>query len=160
MLSFGQRLKLLRSEAGISQSDLAEALGTSAQSVSKWERDLYLPDVSMLLPLSVVLGVTTDCLLGAGTNEKEDKEELYRLTEKMNETRFTLRMSGERDIVMKKIKQVVVKPYGLRTRFAISLSLSALLCVFLFLLLYHLAPNGSCLAGREVAVVAVRKVYS
>ncbi|MBQ7645869.1 MAG: helix-turn-helix transcriptional regulator [Clostridia bacterium] len=75
MLSFGQRLKLLRKEADISQSDLADALGVSAQSISKWECDLYFPDVSMLLPLATVLGVTTDCLLGAGGNEKEDLEE-------------------------------------------------------------------------------------
>ena len=78
MLSFGQRLKLLRNEADISQSDLADALGVSAQSVSKWECDLYCPDVSMLLPLAGVLGVTTDCLLGAGTNEKKDIEELQK----------------------------------------------------------------------------------
>ena len=70
MLSFGQRLKMLRNEADISQYDLAESLGVSAQSVSKWECDAYFPDVSMLLPLATLLGVTTDCLLGAGTIEK------------------------------------------------------------------------------------------
>ncbi len=85
MLSFGQRLKTLRREADLSQADLAEAVGVSVHSVSKWECDNNMPDASLLVPLSVVLGVTTDCLLGAGTNEKEDKEELYRLTEKMNE---------------------------------------------------------------------------
>ena len=78
MLSFGQRLKLLRSEADISQSDLADALGVSAQSVSKWECDAYCPDLSLLLPLAGVLGVTTDCLLGAGSNEKEDREALIK----------------------------------------------------------------------------------
>ncbi len=60
----------------MSQSDLAEALNVSVQSVSKWECDNNMPDVSLLLPLSAVLGVTTDCLLGAGTNEKEDKAAL------------------------------------------------------------------------------------
>lgn len=76
MLSFGQRLKMLRREAELSQADLAEAIGVSVQSVSKWECDSNMPDVSMLLPLSSVLGVTADCLLGAGTNEKEDAEAL------------------------------------------------------------------------------------
>ena len=85
MLSFGQRLKMLRCEAELSQSELADAIGASVQSVSRWECDSNMPDISLLLPLSAVLGVTADCLLGAGTNEKEDKEELYRLTEKMNE---------------------------------------------------------------------------
>ncbi len=67
---------MLRREADISQSDLADALGVSVQSVSKWECDAYYPDVSMLLPLASVLGVTADCLLGAGSNEKEDLEKL------------------------------------------------------------------------------------
>ncbi len=35
-----------------------------------------MPDVSLIIPLSSVLGVTADCLLGAGTNEKEDEETL------------------------------------------------------------------------------------
>ncbi|MBR6918216.1 MAG: helix-turn-helix transcriptional regulator, partial [Clostridia bacterium] len=78
MLSFGQRLKLLRNEADISQSDLADALGVSAQSVSKWECDAYCPDLSLLLPISGVLGVTTDCLLGAGMSEKDDRETLIK----------------------------------------------------------------------------------
>lgn len=76
MLSFGQRLKALRNESALSQADLAEKLGVSVQSVSKWECDAYFPDISLLLPLSVILGVTTDCLLGAGTNEAEDKKAL------------------------------------------------------------------------------------
>ena len=78
MLSFGQRLKILRGESGMSQYDLAESLGVSAQSVSKWECDLYYPDVSLLLPLATVLGVSTDCLLGAGSDEKKDLEELQK----------------------------------------------------------------------------------
>ena len=78
MLSFGQRLKILRREADLSQYDLAEVLGVSTQSISKWECDLYYPDISLLLPLSVALGVSADCLLGAGTNEKEELEELQK----------------------------------------------------------------------------------
>jgi len=76
MISFGQRLKALRREADLSQAELAEAVGVTVHSVSKWECDSNMPDVSLLVPLSVVLGVTTDCLLGAGTNEKEDFEKL------------------------------------------------------------------------------------
>lgn len=75
MLSFGQRLKMLRRKADLSQADLADAVGVSVHSVSKWECDSNMPDVSLLLPLSAVLGVTSDCLLGAGTNEKEDQKE-------------------------------------------------------------------------------------
>ena len=76
MTSFGQRLKMLRREADLSQAELADALGVSVHSVSKWECDSNMPDVSLLLPLSTVLCVTTDCLLGAGMNEKDDLKNL------------------------------------------------------------------------------------
>lgn len=75
MLSFGQRLKMLRREADLSQAELAEAVGVSVHSVSKWECDSNMPDVSLLLPISAVLGVTSDCLLGAGTDEKAEQKE-------------------------------------------------------------------------------------
>lgn len=89
MLSFGQRIKMLRNECELSQAELAEKLGVSVQSVSKWECDAYYPDVSILLPLAAILGVTTDCLLGAGTNEKKDREELDRELAKIAENDAT-----------------------------------------------------------------------
>ena len=68
---------MLRHEAELSQSELAEIMGVSVQSVSKWECDNNMPDVSLILPLASVLNVTADCLLGAGTNEEEDKKKLH-----------------------------------------------------------------------------------
>ena len=77
MLSFGQRLKLLRKEADLSQTDLAEQLFVSVQSVSKWECDNAMPDIGQIVPLAAILGVTTDCLLGVGTDEKADREKCF-----------------------------------------------------------------------------------
>ena len=88
MLSFGQRLKTLRSEADLTQSELADMLNVSVQSVSKWECDNNMPDVSLILPLASVLNVTTDCLLGAGTNEEEDKQKLHDELEEYNHMSF------------------------------------------------------------------------
>lgn len=76
MITFGQRLKILRKEACLTQGDIAEQLMVTVQTVSKWECDTSMPDISQLIPLSVILGVTTDCLLGVGGNEKEDREKL------------------------------------------------------------------------------------
>ncbi|MBQ7669421.1 MAG: helix-turn-helix domain-containing protein [Clostridia bacterium] len=70
-------MKTLRHEAELSQAELAEIMGVSVQSVSKWECDNNMPDVSLILPLASILKVTTDCLLGAGTNEEEDKKKLH-----------------------------------------------------------------------------------
>lgn len=76
MLSFGQRMRMLRKEAGLTQNDLAEKLLVSVQSISKWECDNTMPDISQIVPLAAVLNVTTDCLLGVGTDEKADRERL------------------------------------------------------------------------------------
>ena len=77
MLSFGQRLKLIRKEAQITQAELSEKLMVSVQAISKWECDNTMPDISQIVPLAAILGVTTDCLLGVGGDEKADREKLY-----------------------------------------------------------------------------------
>ncbi len=61
--SFGKFLAQLRRERGWTQKDLAEELYVSDKAVSKWERGLSLPDVSLLLPLAEKLGVTVTELL-------------------------------------------------------------------------------------------------
>ena len=84
MLSFGQRLKAIRKGVQLTQAELAEKLMVSVQSISKWECDNAMPDISQIVPLSAVLGVTTDCLLGVGGDEKADRENLYKQVEKIN----------------------------------------------------------------------------
>lgn len=61
--SFGRFLAQLRRERGLTQRDLAEMLFISDKAVSKWERGLSLPDVSLLLPLAEKLGVSVTELL-------------------------------------------------------------------------------------------------
>lgn len=63
--SMGKRITALRKEKGLTQEQLAEKLGVSAQAVSKWENDVSCPDISILKELAAVLGVSTDELLGA-----------------------------------------------------------------------------------------------
>ncbi len=84
MLSFGQRLKIIRKEAQLTQAELAEKLMVSVQAISKWECDNTMPDISQIVPLSVILGVTTDCLLGAGGDEKAEREKLYEKVKRIN----------------------------------------------------------------------------
>ena len=84
MISFGQRLKMIRKGLQITQAELAEKLMVSVQSISKWECDNAMPDISQIVPLSAILGVTTDCLLGVGGDEKADREKLCKEIEKIN----------------------------------------------------------------------------
>ena len=69
----GTLLRLLRQEVGMTQRELAEALHVSAQAVSKWERGLGCPDVSLLPPLAGIFGVSAERLL-AGDLAPNDLE--------------------------------------------------------------------------------------
>ena len=60
---FGENINRLRREAGMSQEELAEKLGVTSQAVSKWECALSLPDISLILPLADLFGVSADGLL-------------------------------------------------------------------------------------------------
>ena len=62
-LEFGARLRQLRQEKHLTQQELADQLGVSNKSVSRWESGGY-PDITILVPLSRVLGVSVDELLG------------------------------------------------------------------------------------------------
>ena len=64
--AFGDRISFLRKLKGLTQAQLAEKLGISAQAVSKWESGLSCPDIMMLVPLADIFGVSTDMLLGGG----------------------------------------------------------------------------------------------
>ena len=62
--TMGKRISDLRKRKGLTQEQLAQQLGITAQAVSKWENDLSCPDISILPQLAEALGVTTDELLG------------------------------------------------------------------------------------------------
>ena len=62
--TFGQRFSRLRKQRGLTQEELGEKVGLSGQAVSKWENDASMPDVSLLVELSEILGVSLDELLG------------------------------------------------------------------------------------------------
>lgn len=53
----GALIRRLRLGKDMTQSALAEILGVSVQAVSKWERGLEYPDVSLINDLSSILGV-------------------------------------------------------------------------------------------------------
>ena len=78
MLNFGQKIKKLRTDAGLSQAMLAEHIGVSVQSISNWECNNTMPDISQIVPLASILCVSTDYLLGVGFDEKSDHETLIR----------------------------------------------------------------------------------
>lgn len=75
MKHFGDRLKKLRRDNGITQDVLAEYLGISYQAVSKWENNAGFPDISLLPAISGFFGVSTDYLLGIELEKSEERIE-------------------------------------------------------------------------------------
>lgn len=62
--TFGQRLQRLRKSASLTQEEVATKLNMTGQAVSKWENDVSAPDISVLVELADILGVSLDELLG------------------------------------------------------------------------------------------------
>ena len=69
METIGNRITTYRKKKSMTQEALAEKLGVSSQAVSKWENDLSCPDISLLVPLCDILGISTDELLSGKNNE-------------------------------------------------------------------------------------------
>lgn len=62
--TLGKRIAALRKEKGLTQEQLAEKVGVSAQAVSKWENDVSCPDITLLPLLADLFDVSVDELLG------------------------------------------------------------------------------------------------
>lgn len=73
----GKYIAKLRKEKKITQEELAEKLGVSSKSISRWETGRNMPDLSLITPLCKELGTTINELLsGEKLNEKEYQEKL------------------------------------------------------------------------------------
>ena len=59
----GNLIKKIRKERNMTQMELAESLGVTDRTISKWETGRGFPDVSLLKPLAETLGITVTELL-------------------------------------------------------------------------------------------------
>lgn len=62
-MTFGEKLKEARKEAGLSQEQLAQKLSVSRSAVAKWESDKGMPDVNNLKTIAQLLDISVDYLL-------------------------------------------------------------------------------------------------
>lgn len=74
-MGFGDNLKLIRKERGITQEQLAEMLEVSRQAVSKWEAGSGYPETEKLLLIAKKLEVSLDYLMDNEPNDSKEKEE-------------------------------------------------------------------------------------
>jgi transcriptional regulator with XRE-family HTH domain len=72
-LSIGKNIQNKRKAMGLTQDQLATAIGVSIAAVSKWETGGAYPDITLLAPIARLLGVTVDDLLGFEPQLSEDQ---------------------------------------------------------------------------------------
>ena len=71
----GRLIAAIRKEQNRTQQDLANELGVSGAAVSKWERGIGFPDVSLIEPLAASLGITiAELFKGERTENSVDNE--------------------------------------------------------------------------------------
>ncbi len=62
-MTLGQRIQQIRSEHNLSQEEFAERLGTTRQTVSRWELDQTFPEIAKIVLISRIFSVSTDSIL-------------------------------------------------------------------------------------------------
>lgn len=102
-MTFAEKLKLIRKQAGMSQEQLAEKLGVSRQAVTKWETDTGIPDIENMMAISALFDISIDELL---SNEKGKKKSAEYLFESVTEydidepKRYDMKFGGAKQFVL------------------------------------------------------------
>lgn len=76
-MTFAEKLKSIRKQAGMSQEQLAEKLGVSRQAVTKWETDAGIPDIENIMAISALFHISIDELFSNETAAKKTDDYLF-----------------------------------------------------------------------------------
>ncbi len=88
-MELGKKIKQLRYKAGLTQEQLAEKLGIGAQSVSKWENAVAMPDITSLPLLAEIFGVSIDDLFDLTSEQRLNRiENSLDITEELPQDLF------------------------------------------------------------------------
>lgn len=82
---FGENLKTLRKQKGFSQEELAARLHVVRQTISKWEKNLSVPDADTLIRLAEILEVPVSELLGAKIENENTASDVAEQLSRINE---------------------------------------------------------------------------
>lgn len=102
-MTFAEKLKSIRKQAGMSQEQLAEKLGVSRQAVTKWETDAGVPEIENIMAISALFDISIDSLL---SNEKGAKKPTEYLYESVTEydidepKRYDMKFGGAKQLIL------------------------------------------------------------
>ncbi|MDD2363142.1 MAG: helix-turn-helix transcriptional regulator [Oscillospiraceae bacterium] len=141
-----EKIIMLRKKMGWSQEELAEQLGVSRQSISKWELGAAIPDLDKILRLSRLFGVSTDYLL------KDDAPEITYSDGNTDEPGTHFVSVEEANTYMSLVKSI-------SNRFANAISALIISPVILILLSgyseYKGIPDENMIAGIGVSILLI-----
>ena len=76
-MTLGQRIQQIRTEHGLSQEEFAAKLGTTRQTVSRWELDQTYPEIAKIVLISKTFSVSTDSILKDGISTFDAEIEYF-----------------------------------------------------------------------------------
>ena len=91
-MTLGERIKVFRKNAGMSQEKVVELVGVSRQAVTKWEAGKSAPSTENLFKLAEIFKTTVDALLDSDVGGKSTADELYCLYRQEEEKRISDRI--------------------------------------------------------------------
>ena len=111
-MKLGENLFQARKKKGLSQEAVAEKLGVSRQTISKWETDETLPDIRQAKKLAVLYGLTLDELIEFDADVQEIQEVINKTTqETVNKVDWTKLWAEKYPILAQYQEEVDVAAY-------------------------------------------------
>lgn len=118
-MSLGNSLFQARKKSGLSQEEVAEKLGVSRQTISKWETDETIPDIRQSKRLSMLYHLSLDELISFDMEVKEIEQMIDNTSEAVyNKTDWTAVWSKKYPILSRYQAEVDITDYaiGLKTQ--------------------------------------------
>ena len=112
-MNLGNSLFQARKKCGLSQEEVAEKLGVSRQTISKWETDETLPDIRQSKKMAVLYKMSLDDLIDFDVDVREIQEIIEKTDEKTEEKIDWTKAWGKKyPVLMRYQSQVDVQKYA------------------------------------------------
>ena len=106
-MKFGENLQKLRKERNISQEQLAEQIGVTRQSVSKWESNMSYPEMDKLIAICKIFNCDLDVLVNKDISEEQSKKEASSIVKNIFKETMSYIEKTVRLFEQKSVKEII-----------------------------------------------------
>lgn len=102
-MTFAEKLKSIRRQAGMSQEKLAEKIGVSRLAITKWETDAGIPDIENIIAISTLFNISIDDLLSSEKGLKKPTDFLYESVTEYDidcPKRYDMKLGGANTLIL------------------------------------------------------------